>query len=131
MGRKLQVGFLGIGFVVVGAGLFVAGWFGKKGVTDKTEKFDFLITDNFAEKKASEDMEKVDGSYIRKYLEELASVPHMAGLDTDENLAKFIQTKWKDLGLDQVRSFIVCHFRAVSNSQFCVFRLILKSMKSC
>lgn len=116
MGRKLQAGLLGIGFVVVGAGLFVAGWFGKKGVTDKTEKFDLLITDNFAENKASEDMEKVDGSNIRKYLEELASVPHMAGLETDENLALFIKNKWLELGLDQVRFVDISLCREISNS---------------
>jgi len=107
MGNKLKVGLLGAGFLVVGAGLFMAGWFGKKdGVNEQAQKFEFLTTDNFAEKKGQEDMEKVDGKFIREYLKEFASVPHMAGLNADEELAKTVQKKWTELGLDQVRYFL-------------------------
>merc|ERR1712142_962461 len=48
-------------------------------------------------------MDAVNKSQIREYLIELSLEPHMAGLERDEALAKWIETEWSEAGLDSVR----------------------------
>ena len=108
MSNKKLVGFFGVALVVVGAGLFTAGWFGKPGAEanpDDEEKLDMLnilLRDTFAEDGARNDMAKVNGTKISQFLSDYASLPHMAGLDHDEHLAQLLKDKWLEMGLDQV-----------------------------
>merc|ERR1712142_881595 len=48
-------------------------------------------------------MDAVNKSQIREYLIELSLEPHMAGLERDEELAKWIEEEWVKAGLDSVR----------------------------
>jgi len=48
-------------------------------------------------------MDAVNKSQIREYLMELSLEPHMAGLERDEALAKWIETEWTEAGLDSVK----------------------------
>ena len=48
-------------------------------------------------------MQGVNRTQIKEYLRELASEPHLAGLERDENLAKWIAEEWRSVGLDEVR----------------------------
>ena len=108
MSNKKLVGFFGVALVVVGAGLFTAGWFGKpeaEANPDDEEKLDMLnilLRDTFAEDGARNDMAKVNGTKISQFLSDYASLPHMAGLDHDEHLAQLLKDKWLEMGLDQV-----------------------------
>jgi len=101
--------FFVVSLVMVGGALFAAGWFGRKDLPDEDQdKLDLinrLLKDNFAADGARGDLEKVNGEMIRTYLSQYASIPHMAGLEDDENLALKLKEQWLELGLDQVSKF--------------------------
>jgi hypothetical protein len=111
--NKLWIFFVAA-LVVVGGALFAAGWFGNDHQNenriktdddqDKLDLMNRLLRDNFAADGARGDLDKVNGEMIRTYLSEYASIPHMGGLEDDENLAQKLKEQWMELGLDQVVS---------------------------
>ena len=105
MSNKKLWAFFVAAILVAGGGLFAAGWFGNDLPDEDQNKLDLinrLLKDNFAADGARGDLEKVDGKMIRTYLSEYASIPHMGGLEDDENLALKLKEQWIELGLDQV-----------------------------
>ena len=48
-------------------------------------------------------VDAVNKTQIREYLKELSLEPHLAGLERDEALAKWIESEWNDAGLDSVK----------------------------
>merc|ERR1719369_355622 len=44
-------------------------------------------------------MTAVNSSIIREYLAHLSSEPHLAGLDRDEDLARWVESQWVKAGL--------------------------------
>ena len=69
----------------------------------QTEKL-FVTQDQFTnEKKLVKDaLDNVSPKHIRAYLKKLTEEPHIAGHDRDEELTKWIEESWTEMGLDHV-----------------------------
>jgi len=103
------VGLVGLGFLIGSFTFFTLGFFG-----GQNSKIGELSKNNplHTVKGAVEDegdydyswaIEGVNRSKIRDYLIELSKEPHMAGLERDETLAKWIEAEWNKAGIDSVR----------------------------
>ena len=103
------VGLVGLGFLIGAFTFFTLGYFGGQSakVNELYENNSALLRNKGA--KVSDDydyswaVDAVNKSQIREYLKELSLEPHLAGLERDEALAKWIEAEWNNAGLDSVK----------------------------
>merc|ERR1711936_412056 len=102
------VGLVGMGFLIGSFTFFTLGYFGGQSAkvkdlyanADSKMKKGDNIDDGYDYSWA---VDAVNTSQIREYLKELSLEPHLAGLERDEALAKWIGETWENIGLDSVK----------------------------
>ena len=103
------VGLVGLGFLVGSFTFFTLGYFGGQNsqIDELNSNESSLVNKKDVRDAEGYDyswaMDAVNRSQIREYLIELSLEPHMAGLERDEYLAKWIESEWIAAGLDSVK----------------------------
>ena len=96
------VGLVGFGFLIGSVTFFTLGYFGgqSSNISGLSESESTPLSNRDYD--YSWAMDAVNKTQIREYLKELSLEPHMAGLERDEALARWIETEWLAAGLDSV-----------------------------
>lgn len=103
-----------VAFTAAAIIFFCAGWFGRPDTQTNSceslnptqrERLDLmnkLLDDKLVDYEIEDDLDAVRPLQIRSFLEELSSVPHVAGEGRDAALVNYIAETWRTQGLDSV-----------------------------
>ena len=102
------VRLVGLGFLIGSVTFFILGYFGGQSsrtaeLYQNTDSLKPTIDVKAGEYDYSWAVNAVNKTKIREYLKELSLEPHLAGLERDEALARWIESEWLEAGLDSVR----------------------------
>ena len=76
----------GLGAIV----FFLAGWFGAlDNRSSRIRTINDLLEDKLEKFKIADDIGQINRENIRNHLQEFTKIPHLAGLERDEELARF------------------------------------------
>ena len=84
----------------------IIGYYGHQmpGPSEADDLVNRIMKDQFSNEKEliKEALKNIDTNSLRSYHEELTKEPHIAGQKRDEELTKYIQKAWNQMGFDRV-----------------------------